>query len=181
MKKFNLLPLTLLLTIKVASAQTLPEYNNSAVAWNNKTNSSVPLSPEEGLRSTKIGAANFVPMGSLFAKNKTVLRFQGTRSSARIAADDTLKIFVKIDQNMNPNGLFKLFRATIKNGNREVLAMTTSIKGAERSDGDFLYTITKISPGIFLVKAVGPKSGDELFFYIGTHDTAMAKMTLGID
>jgi hypothetical protein len=120
-------------------------------------------------------------MGALFSKNKTVIQFKGEKSPARISSEDTLRIFAKIDKDVNPNGLFKIYKSTVKNGNREVLAMTTSLKGANRSDGNFLYTMKKISPGIFLVKVFGPKSGDELFFYIGTHETSMAKLTLGID
>ena len=163
-------------------AQELPEYNNSAIAWNSKNNKSVPLAQEDGLRSQKVGAGQFVPMGGLFAKNKTVMKFEGEKSNARITADDTLRVFAKIDKDINPNGLFRVYKSVIRNGNREVLAMTTSaFKGAQRNDGDFPCTFKKISPGIFLVKVVGPKSGDELFFYVGTHENALAKLTLGID
>jgi hypothetical protein len=172
--------LSLLISFELWS-QEMPEYNNSAIAWNSKINKSVQLQQEEGLRNTKLGAGNYIPMGGFFAKNKVVLVFQGEKSIARITSEDTLRIFAKIDKDVNPNGLFKVYRATIKNGNREVLAMTASIKGAQRSDGDFPCTYTKVSPGTFLVKIIGPKSGDELFFYIGTHETAMAKLTLGID
>lgn len=179
--KHNYLVTIFILSVSSSMAQELPEYNNSATAWNSHNNKSVQLVQEEGLRSTKLGAGNFVPMGSLFAKNRTIVQFQGEKSNARTAVEDTLRIFAKIDKDINPNGFFKIYRTTKKNGNREVLAMTSSIKGAQRSDGDFPYTIGKVSPGIYIVKVIGVKSGDELIFYIGTHDTAMAKLTLGID
>jgi hypothetical protein len=177
-----LFPLILFPSTLRLSAQELPEYNNSATAWNSKINKSISLSLEEGMSSMKLGAGNFIPMGSLFTKNKFVLRFQGAKSSARLMAEDTLRLFAKIDKDINPSGLFKIYRTSIVNDNREVLAMTTSVKGgAQRSEGDFIYTLKKISPGIFSLKIVGTKPGDELFVYIGTHDHAMAKLTLGID
>lgn len=163
----------------------MPEYNNSAIVWNSKANISVQLSPEETVRKDKLNSAYKIPYGALFSKKavvKTTLQLQGPKSKARTAAEDTLKIYAKIDKDVNPLGIFKIYRATIENNNREVQVMQTSKKGnVDRSDGDFQYTIDKIAAGIFLVKVVGPKSGDELFFYIGTHETPMAKLTLGID
>jgi len=156
-------------------AQELPEYNNSAVAWNSRTNQSVALQPEEGLRKDKIA-------GAMIGKVKVVMQFSGRKSIARIGAEDTLKIFVKVERDTNPQGLFKIYRTSNNNGNREVLVMKSSIgRGATRFEGDFPYAIKKISPGIFRLDILNVKSGDELFFYIGTHDSALAKLTLGID
>lgn len=156
-------------------AQELPEYNNSAVAWNSKTNESVPLLPEDGLQKTKTA-------GAIIGKVKVVMQFQGTKSKARITAEDTLKIFAKVDKDTNPEGLFKIYKTTIVNGNREVLVMKTSVgRGAERSDGDYTYNLKKISPGIVRVDILNVKPGEELFFYIGTHQSPLAKLTIGID
>jgi hypothetical protein len=156
-------------------AQELPEYNNSATAWNSKTNQSVSLSPEEGLRKNKTA-------GAMIGKVKVVMQFQGLKSRARISGEDTLKIFAKVDKDTNPQGLFKIYKASITNGNREVLVVKSSIgRGVERSDGDYIYTIKQISSGIVRVNIPNVKSGDELLFYIGTHESSLAKLTLGID
>ncbi len=156
-------------------AQELPEYNNSAIAWNSKTNQSVPLTQEEGLRKDKVA-------GAMFGKVKVVMQFQGPKSIARIGAEDTLKVFAKIDKDTNPQGLFKIYKASITGGNREVLVMKSSIgHGAQRSDGDYTYSLKKVSPGIYKLSIPNVKSGDELFFYIGTHESSLAKLTLGID
>jgi hypothetical protein len=163
-------------------AQVIPEYLYSATAWSSKSNISVALSQEEGLRKQKANAINAIPMGSLFAKNKVVLKFQGTKSNSRIAFDDTLKIFTRIEETINPQGFFKIYKATKKGENREFLGMTYSLaQGADRSNGDLNYVIRKISPGIFEVEVVGTKPGDELLFYIGRHEKQMASLTLGID
>ena len=93
-------------------AQELPEYNNSAVAWNSRTNQSAPLIPEDGLHKTKTA-------GAIIGKVKVVMQFQGIKSKARITAEDILKIFAKIDKDTNPEGLFKINKTTIVSGNRE--------------------------------------------------------------
>jgi len=170
-----LLSLALIACTFHLNAQELPEYNNSATAWNSKTNKSSPLIPEDGLQKTKTA-------GAIIGKVKVVLQFQGAKSKARISAEDTLKIFAKVDKDTNPEGLFKIYKTTIVNGNREVLIMKTSVgRGAERSDGDYTYTIKKISPGIVRLNILNVKPGEELFFYIGTHQSSLAKLTLGID
>src|SRR5689334_22430840 len=97
--------------VAIVKAQELPEYNNSATAWNSKANQSVTLSPEEGLRKNKTA-------GAMIGKVKVVMQFQGPKSKARIAAEDTLKIFVKVDKDTNPEGLFIIYKASINNGNR---------------------------------------------------------------
>lgn len=161
--------------VAIVKAQEFPEYNNSATAWNSKMNQSVPLSPEEGLRKNKTA-------GAMIGKVKVVMQFEGAKSKARIAAEDTLKVFAKVDKDTNPHGLFKIYKASINNGNREVLVVKSSLgRGVERSDGDYSYTIKKISPGIIRVNIPNVKSGDELLFYIGTHESSLAKLTLGVD
>jgi|GEM_PF-5686248 len=158
-----------------STAQQLPEYVNSATAWNSNSRQSVSLVPEEGIRKDKMG-------GAMIGKAKVVMLFKGEKSQARIKAQDTLKIFVNIDKETNPQGLFKIFKASITKGNREVLVMQTSIgRGLERLDGNYSYTMKKISPGIFVLNIPQVKVGEELLFYIGTHDTSLAKLTLGID
>ncbi len=163
-------------------AQVMPEYVNSANAWDTKNKKSVPLTPEEGLNSFKFSAANFVPMGGLFAKNKAMVKIKGAKSASRVAYNDTLKIIAQIDPSVNPAGLFKIFKATVKSDKREFTGMTQSLtKGVDRSDGDYKYTIDKISHGFFLISVLGTNHSDELFFYIGTHEKQMASLTLGID
>jgi len=175
MRKFLFLFVGLTNVMSIVKGQELPEYNNSATAWNRKLNQSVPLSPEEGLRKNKTA-------GAMMGKVKIVMHFDGAKSKARIAAEDTLKIFAKVDKDVNPQGLFKIYRASISGGDREVLVLKSSLgKGVERSDGDFPYTVKKISPGIVRVNILNVKPGDELLFYIGTHETSLAKLTLGID
>jgi hypothetical protein len=175
MSKIIYLPLLSLFCVAVCSAQELPQYINSATAWNQATHQSVPLAPEEGIRKDKMG-------GAMIGKTKVIMLFKGEKSQARIKAQDTLKIFVNIDKETNPQGLFKIYKSAIVKGNREVLAMQTSIgRGLERFDGDHSYTIKKISAGIYMLGVPKVAAGEELFFYVGTHDTSLAKLTLGID
>jgi len=185
MRKQYYLVYSLSISAFFGQAQTLPEYNNSGAAWNSKTNITVPLTPEETIRKDKINSAYKIPYGALFSKKaamKTVMQLQGPRSKARVSSEDTLKIFAKIDKDIDPKGVIKIYKANIENNNREVNAMQVSKKGdVERSDGDYTYSLRKISPGVFRVDIIGAKAGDELLFYIGTHEMALAKLTLGID
>ncbi|GHN02570.1 hypothetical protein WSM22_40590 [Cytophagales bacterium WSM2-2] len=159
-------------SVAVCTAQQLPEYVNSATAWNGVSKQSVALTPEEGIRKDK----------AMIGKAKVIMLFRGEKSQARIKAQDTLKIYVNIDKETNPQGLFKIYKSTVVKGNREVLVMQTSVgRGVERFDGDHSYTAKKLSPGIFVLNIPEVKAGEELFFYIGTHETSLAKLTLGID
>jgi hypothetical protein len=169
----------------IAKGQELPEYNNSATTWNSRTNVSTPLAPEETVRKDKINSSYTVPYGSLFSKKaymKTTMQLNGPKSKARATAEDTLRIFVKIDQNTDPKSIIKIYKAAVENNNREASVMQISKKGeVQRSDGDYTYDLKKILPGVFRVNVVGVKAGDEILFYIGTHEAALAKLTLGIE
>lgn len=183
-KKFYLSIVFMLSAFAWSQAQELPEYINYATAWNSTTNTSTPLAQEEGESKTKVGAQVFLPTAPL-AKHKLVMKFSGLKSVSRIKAEDTLKIFVKIDKETNPEGLFKIYKAKVKSSIREVLYGTFNVNsGTNRLDGDFSYTIKKISPGVFRLSVVGPKSGDELFLFLSSHDSNekfLAKLSLGID
>jgi hypothetical protein len=171
--------------VVIAKAQELPEYNNSATAWNSKTKVSVPLTPEETVRKDKMNSAYKVPYGALFSKKaavKTTMQLNGSKSKARITAEDTLKIFVKIDKNIDPKSVIKIYRATAIDNMREIQIMQISKKGnVERSDGDFMFILKKLNPGVFQVDVLGIKTRDEILFYIGTHEASLAKLTLGVD
>lgn len=185
MRKSYYLVYSLILSAFLSQAQILPEYNNSAIAWNSKANIAVPLTPEETIRKDKMNSAYKIPYGALFSKKaamKTIMQLQGPRSKARISSEDTLKIFAKIDKDTDPKGVIKIYKANIENNNREVNAMQVSKKGeVERSDGDYSYSLRKVSQGVFRLDVIGTKPGDELLLYIGTHEMAVAKLTLGID
>lgn len=183
--KIYFLAVGLSMTLALTRAQVMPEYNNSATAWNSKANTYAQLMPEETIRKDKMNSAYKIPYGALFSKKaamKTTLQLQGPKSKARIAFEDTLRIFTKIDKDIDPKSIIKIYRANVKNNNREINAMEVSKKGeVERSDGDYVYSLKKLSPGVFQVDVVGVKPGDELVFYIGTHQMATAKLSLGID
>jgi len=171
--------------VAIVKAQELPEYNNSATAWNSKTKISIPLTPEETVRKDKMNSAYKVPYGALFSKKaavKTTMQLNGPKSKARITAADTLRIFVKIDKDIDPVSVIKIYRATPIDNAREVQVMQVSKKGdVERSDGDFMYFLKKLNPGVFQVNVLGTKASDEILFYIGTHESSLAKLTLGVD
>ena len=175
----------LIVIVGITNGQQLPEYNNSATAWNSKSNVSTPLTPEEAVRKDKMNSSYNVPYGSLFSKKaamKTFMQLNGPKSKSRTVADDSIKIFVKIDKDTDPKGVIKIYKTALENNNREAYVMQVSKKGeVQRSDGDYNYSLNKMSPGLFQVNVVGVKAGDELLFYLGTHEAALAKLTLGID
>jgi hypothetical protein len=160
---------------QVAAQVPRPEYVNNAIVWEKSFNMTRELELAKTNTLSKFSGTNFLPGGSLYAKNKFGFSIQGAHSNTNVSASDSTTLVVKINPDLNPKGLLFVFMMEVneKKDRREVIIGYYKMGSMVYTDDkQIVYKLKKIDPGIFTLKFNGQLRG-EFVLQIGTYSNSV--------